>query len=166
MEISKKTTIDKPVDLVWNILVNDFDKAQEWMAAVPKSYKMEEGEQVAGAPMIGRICELSSKSNPPIAVEAITAVDKGSYSFKVNIVPRNGKIPVDHNNLSVTLNPLTENQTEVVWASDITLKTSGKLLYPVLKAGLSKSFTEILEELKHYTETGQPHPRKQAALNK
>ena len=131
------------------------------MAAIPKSYKIEEGEVAPNAPMVGRICELSTKANPAIVVEKITAVDITNHVLKVNVVPQNGKIPIDHNNLTVTLKEKNESKTEVIWSSDITLKTTGKLLYPVLKAGIGKSFVELLEELKHYTETGKPHPRKQ-----
>ena len=164
MEISKKIQIDKPISEIWKVLVTHFDKAQDWMAGVPKSYKMEEGKLAPNSPMIGRICELSTKPNPPLAIERITEVDEVNKIFKVNVVPENGKIPVEQNNLTVTLKEINESQTEVIWASDLTLKTAGKLLYPVLKVGVGKSFTELLEELKHYTETGQPHPRKLAKL--
>ncbi len=38
------------------------------------------------------------------------------------------------------------------------------LLSPLLKFGMGKAFQEILEELKHYVETGEVHPRKAKKL--
>ena len=111
--------------------------------------------------MAGRICELTTKPDGAIADESITYYDEDAHRMNVRVELKNGKIPVDHNNLEVLVNSLSPNETEVVWNSDITLKTMGKVLYPVLRAGLNKNFNELLEELKYYVETGTAHPRKQ-----
>ena len=164
MKITNKIIINKSQEAVWKVLAEDFEKADQWMAIVPKSYAKAEGEIVDGAPMAGRICEFSSKADGPIADEAITLFDRDNHTMSLNVVPKNGKIPIAENNVSMTVNSLGNDQSEVVWTSDVRLKTAGKLLYPVLKVGLKKSLDETLEELKYFVEEGIPHPRKQAKL--
>jgi hypothetical protein len=160
MELQKSIKINKGAADVWNVLAENFDRAQDWMATVPVSYKKEEGTSPAEGPMIGRICEFTNKPNGPLADEIITIFDRDTRTLGIHVVPRNVKLPVEHNHATYSLNELSANETEVVMTSDVQLKTAGKLLYPALKAGLSKSFKEQLEELKYYVETGQPHPRK------
>lgn len=162
MRITKKITIEQPIDNVWKIVAEDFDKASIWMAAIPNSYAHEAGQPIEGAPMAGRICELTPKKNGPIAEETITAYDEIQHSMHVLIVPKNTNLPILKNNLHIKLNVLAPNKTEIIWDADLSLKTMGKLLYPALKLGIGKSFTELLEELKYYAEQGKPHPRKLA----
>lgn len=166
MKLTNKITIESSAAKVWEVLGRNFEKADEWMSTVPKSYAKQSEAVVEGAPVAGRICELTPKADGPIADETITFYDEGKYVMHVNVVPRNGKLPVQQNNLIMTVTPLNSTQSEVSWSSDLELKTVGKLLYPVIKAGVKKSFDELLEELKHFVETGKPHPRKVAKLAK
>ena len=166
MKVSNKILIDKPVSEVWQTLALDFHKAGEWMSVVPKSYQIESGHTVENAPMVGRICELTSKANGPFAEETITFYDGVNRTMKVNVVPKNGKLPIVQNNLVISAKGINNHQSEVTWDSDVELKTIGKILKPVLKAGLNKSFNDLLVELKYYVETGQPHPRKVKANQK
>ncbi len=160
MDVRKSITINKPINEVWNLLAENFDKAQDWMSAIPRSDRKHSGNAADNAPMIGRICELSTRPNGPIADETITLFDREKYRLGINVIPRNGKIPVEQNNAIYQLKALGDNETSVEMTSDIQLKTAGKVLYPVLKAGVGKSFAEQLEELKYYLENGKPHPRK------
>lgn len=164
MKITKKININKPIDEVWKVLAHDFDKAYEWMASIPYSQEMTDGIIYESAPMVGRVCDLSTKPDGPIVEETITFYDETLHRMDVKVVPKNGKIPVQQNQLEMTVNALNKNLTEVIWDADIELKTVGKFLYPVLKAGLSKSFVELLEELKYFVEQGVPHPRKMKKL--
>ncbi len=160
MKVQRKITIEKPAKAVWSVLAEDFDKAGEWMSAVVSSSEKKDGETIEGAEMVGRYCNLTESDNGPIADETITCFDPENMKLGIHVVPRNGKIPIEQNNATYTLTAIDENSTEVVMDSDLNLKTAGKLLYPVLKAGLNKGFQEQLEELKHYVETGEVHPRK------
>lgn len=164
MKVKKSIIIDKPAAIIWKLLADDFDKADLWMANVPKSYEKESGKGANEAPMIGRICEFTTRPDGPIADETITFYDPTNYRMEVKVIPLNGNLPIIENTLLMYLNILGPNRTEVVWDTQIKLRPVGKLLYPVLRAGLGKNFTEILEELKHFSETGYAHPRKVAKM--
>ncbi len=165
MEMVKRTIINKPISEVWNILAVDFDKAGEWMTGVKHSYETK-GPSCEGASMNGRVCEFSTKENGPRANERITSFDKKNHKLGIKVNVENANVPVVENNAVVSLSAINSNTTNVVWANDIELATKGKFLYPLLKIGLGKNFTQILLDLKHFSETGKPSPKKQAELNK
>ena len=160
MKVQREITIASPADQVWTVLAEEFDKAGEWMSVVVSSREKTEGHATEGASMVGRYCDLTDRENGPIADETITHYDPVARRLSIHVMPRNGKLPIEQNNATYTLKELENGHTQVIMDSDLDLKTSGKLLYPVLKAGLNKGFQEQLEELKHYVETGEPHPRK------
>lgn len=160
MRLNRTIEIAKPATEVWQVIAIDFDKACDWMAAVPKSYKIEEGDRVEGSPMVGRICEFSKKVNGPYAHERITYFNEENKELHIEVIPKNGNIPVLKNNVTAIVKETAEGKTEVFWNSDLQLKTVGKVLQPMLKGAIGKSFAELLEELKYYVEEGKPHPRK------
>lgn len=166
MKIEHKTEVNAGVEKVWKVVATDFDKASEWMALVPASHKIGENLGFDGAPMEGRVCQLSDEPNGLYAEEKFTHFDASNHVYHMEVVPKNGKIPVEKNNVIVKVESLGLNKSQVTWTSDITLKPLGKVMYPVLKLGLSKGFAELLEELKYFVETGEPHPRKMKALAK
>ncbi len=165
MEVIKNTVINKPIDEVWKILATDFDKAGEWMTGVKQSYESQ-GHSCEGSPMHGRVCELSTKEKGPKADEKITLFDEENHKLGFQVVPKNINIPVIKNNAIVSLSKTGNNSTSVLYENDVELTTKGKFLYPLLKLGLGKSFTQILDDLKHFSETGKPSPKKQAELKK
>lgn len=63
MKITKKVTINKPAELVWDLIAHQFDKAHLWMDPIPHSYEIGSGHSSTGAPMEGRICNLSKNPN-------------------------------------------------------------------------------------------------------
>ncbi len=165
MEIVKTATINKPISEVWKILAIDFDKAGEWMTGVKHSYETK-GNSCEGSPMHGRICEFSTKEKGFIADEKITLFDERNHKLGFQVIPKNISIPLVKNNAIVSLSKAGNNKTNVLFENSIELTTKGKFLYPLLKIGLGKNFTQILLDLKHFSETGKPHPKKQAELNK
>ena len=83
MKFTLETSINKPIEDVWKIWAVEFDKAQDWIATVPKSHKIDEGELVDGAPMPGRICQLSNKENGLYADERITLFDEKNHKMNI-----------------------------------------------------------------------------------
>ncbi len=164
MEIVKRTIINKPISEVWKILAVDFDKAGDWMTGVKHSYKTE-GHSCEGSPMNGRVCEFSTKENGPRANERITLFDEKKYRLGIQVKPQNINVPVIKNDALVSLNKIDSKSTQVIWENNLELTTKGKILYPLLKIGLGKTYTQIMLDLKHFSETGRPHPKKQAELN-
>lgn len=159
MKISRQIRINKPAAAVWKILAHDFDKADQWMSLVPKSHAINEGTPTDNAPMTGRVCEFSPKSNGPRADERIIAYNEELRQMTVRVVPIDTKFPIVHNDLSLSVNALNSEQSEVHWNANFTLTPKGYLLYPLLKMGIGKSFAEVLDDLKYFAEKGKPHPR-------
>ncbi len=164
MKITLKNTINAPIPDVWDKLAIHFDRAEDWMSSIPKSVKKTDGGMVDGAPMVGRVCDLTTKPDGPYVDETIISYDEEQHAFTVKVVPVGGKIPIIQNLITFRLKDLGNNQTEMTWDSNIELKTVGKLLSPVLKKGLSKNLLDQMDELKFYVENNQPHPRKLAQL--
>lgn len=162
MEMTLKNTIDAPLPKVWDKLAIQFDRAADWMSLIPKSVEKVDGVTVDDAPMVGRVCDLTTKPDGPYVDETIVAYDEERHAFTVKVVPVGGKLPIIQNLITFSLKDLGNNQTEMIWDSDIELKTVGKLLSPVLKKGLSKNLSEQMDELKYFVENNKPHPRKVA----
>lgn len=168
MKSVNKIIIDKSADEVWKVLADDFDKNSEWMAIVPKSKKMTEGKKADGASMAGRACDVNLGKKSIQTHERIHLYDKKNYILKFDVLPQNVStmLPVNKNNITTALKEIEKSKTELIWEAEPDLKPLGKLLSPLIKFGLQKSFGEIIEEFKYFVETGKPHPRKIKALGK
>ncbi len=134
------------------------------MSLIPKSVEKTDGVKVDGAPVVGRVCDLTTKLDGPYVDETILSYDETHHAFTVKVVPVGGRLPIVQNLITFRLKDLGHNQTEMTWDSNIQLKTVGKLLSPLLKKGLSKNLSDQMDELKYYVENGEPHPRKVAKL--
>ena len=164
MKTVNKITVDTPVDDIWKILVDDFAKSGLWMTQVKHSY---EADNEVSEGLASRICELSVDPNGLSAHESITALDRENGILEFEVVPRgDSKLPVTKNLVRVTMTPEGENQTRVVWESSPELKPIGKVLMPLIKFGITRSFAQVLEELKYYAENKKPHPRKVKSIEK
>ena len=164
MHFIKKMTINKPIHEVWKIWAEEFDKAQDWMAVVTRSFEKKEGNKTEGSPMIGRVCEFSAKANGPKVLEDILVFDEQNYRMNIKVVPQNVSLPLKYNLLKSSLKKVSDQQTDITLDINPVIGWKGYFLYPLLKGGLSKSFNELLEELKFFVENGKPHPRKVSKL--
>lgn len=162
MRIIKKTRIEKPAKDVWQVVGTDFDKAHLWMALVPNSHAKDDGTKVEEAPVCGRVCEFTNESNGFYADELITDYSDAKMQMTIEVTPRNSPkpLPLIKNIVTISIKELDKNSSEITWDSNPQIKAWGYFIYPLFKMGLSKAFKEVLEELKHFVETGQPHPRK------
>jgi hypothetical protein len=143
MKITQRIIIDKPLAEVWDVLAVQFDKADEWMATVYKSSIIETGTTVDGAPMYGRVCELTPEGKSGLmADEEITNFDHVNHTFTMRAIPVNASagFPVVKNDVDISVKRITDKKSHVIWESKPDLKTLGKVLSPVLKVGLNKAF--------------------------
>ncbi len=164
MKITKKITINKSIDTVWKVWAEEFDKAGDWMAQVDHTIQKATGTKTKDAPMIGRVCNFTPNPDGPKAIEDITLYDQTNYKMNLEVVPKNVPIPLKRNLFSSHLHKIANNKTEIVLDADIQLTWKGYLLYPLIKKGFTKSYNELLEELKYYIEKGEVHPRKKQKL--
>ncbi len=150
MKINKTISINATEEIVWKILAEDFDKASQWMSAVPHSYEIVDGDTAQNSPMVGRICELSNKPGGAFADKRISLYDAQSKVLHVEVVLQNAPLLVVKNHLELSLLKEGPSETRVNLAADIQLTTTGKVLSPMLKLGLTKAFDDMLEELKYF----------------
>ena len=154
MKLVKSTIINQPVDTIWTIAAENFSQAGQWMSGVVHTQSTEQG----------RVCQIQNKPDGLTAVENITRFDRDNHVLQFEVFPKAKKgpgLPVVKNTITVTLEP-QGNQTKVIWHSKVELKLLGKLLSPLLRLGLGKFFTDVLDDLKVFAETGAPSERKLA----
>ncbi len=156
MKINHEIEIDRPIDQVWDVLANQFADAYKWIASVPKSYELKE-EAIDGAPVAGRMCELSAKGpDGLVAHEIITVFDADNYRLQLRATPQNtpSGFPVKHNLLTYQLRPLGDTRTLVSLEAQPQTRFTGKILFPLVKVGLSKAFANLNKQLKAHVEGG------------
>ena len=168
MTITKRIDINKSADQVWSLLADDFDKVYEWMSPVYRSYEIENEEAIDGASMAGRICEFTPEAGGFHAEERITNIDASKMQLTIEVIPINAPkaLPMVKNILELSVRELGEDKSEVIWTTHPELKTVGQIMKPLVKAGLSKTFGDLLGELKHFVENGEQHPRKAKKMAK
>jgi len=168
MKFTKTTKIDASAEEVWATFAHGFDNAHEWMASVPRSYGKENGEWFEGATSAGRVCELQPDPSGLKASERFLAYDEAAKTCTVRIdfvdTPR--VFPVHYNSLDFSVTDDPDGGSTTRWAFSSKIKPWAYVIWPVIRQGASVFVGQIGDELKHYVETGTPHPRKVAATDK
>ena len=168
MKIIKKIQIEATADKVWGIFAHDFDSASEWMASIPNSYGESTSKAFEGNKSEGRVCELNGNPNGIKATEEFLAYDEINKTCTVDVTLLNtpAVMPILGNILDFEIQDVGANRSEVTWTVTSKLKPHAYIIYPLIKFGLGILVGQIIEELKHFVEQGQPHPRKVKATAK
>ena len=169
MQLKKELPVAVPADKVWQVFAHDFDNGHEWMSSVYKSYaNTEGGSPLPGAKTYGRIVEMDPAGTGMKASETFVKYDESSKTctVKVEMIGVPSVFPVDHMTLDFSVTKDGDKSSATTWNFEAALKPWGYILYPLLKFGMSKSWSEMAEELKYFVETGESHPRKIAAMKK
>jgi len=162
MKSLNSLVVNKPADQIWNMLGNDFVDVAAWMAAIPRSEAKTDGVRLPGAPAVGRLSYLIQKYNGAYQDETITKYDDENRSIGIDAVIKGFPkfAPVYGYSSEVTVTPIDENSSTVTWDSVTQLNPLGYIFYLALKKSMNAGFIRNLEEIKHFVETGKPHPRK------
>ena len=155
-------TIDKPAVAVWKVLGEDFADVGEWASNVVSS-SMETAPAVSAV----RTAEIAATGpiKPGDAKETLTRFDSAAMSLAYEGTEgMPGSIKEARNEWSV--HEIDADHSLV--KAHATLEIGGlmALLAPLIKVQLKSVGSKYVEELKHFVETGQPHPRKAKALAK
>jgi len=168
MKIVRNVTIESTPDQVWEVFAHQFDRAGNWMASVPKSVGAEIGRKWDGAHTAGRVCDLTAGAKPVQVSEQFLAYDEENKTCTIEVVPTQAPffMPFRKNVVAVELLEDGPGRTLMSWklTSHVSLHTY--LFYPLFMLGLWFFVGQIQEELKHFVETGEPHPRKVKAIEK
>lgn len=154
MKINVETTIARPIEDIWSLVADDFTSIQRWSESVITSDVLADTAAVDGAPVAGRYCTFTDDPEGFAAREAITRYDRANFVLEFDVEPVNAPrgLPLIRNHVTITLEALSPSQTKLRWEAEPVLKLHGVLLYPLLKAGMAKSFRGIIEELEAYAE--------------
>jgi len=156
MKISKTITINAPAEKVWDILGPNYTNAGDWASSVYASGARPGTPKVAAAPVAGRVCQTSLGP----FTETIEAFDESrrhvAYSASGEKMPGFVKRLAN----SWTVHPTGDtSKVEMELNAEIAFPFN-ILMGPMMKLQFGKVVREATEELKHYAETGKPHPRK------
>lgn len=153
MNVRQQIKINAPASQLWHILAEDFDKISGWAATVLESGpnpQVPEGE--------GRVCLTTFGKN----TEVITHIDKTERTYTYAVTPEKRPFFLKGIENTWTIKPIGNDRSEVSMNANVKLMpVIGLLIAPLMKRRMLKGFVSILEELKHYAETGEVHPRKQ-----
>ena len=162
MKLDLSIEIKANIEQVWNVVAVDFANSSKWMTGVFHSTAHENG-YVKNVPCQGRICVLDNKSGGLKAEENILTFNNETYTLGFEVVPIKEKglqLPIRKNTVTIKLIEVSDNCTLVSWQCNVELKIVGLLLAPLLNLGLRKAFSDLLNDLKHYCETGQISEKK------
>jgi hypothetical protein len=156
MKIAREQVMDVPADRVWQVLAHDFAKISEWFSGVAHSQPKLDVEVPEGAKVGGRICKVPGLGE---IQERFTSYDESNktMAFEVSGMPffvraaSNSMVvaTVDGSRSRVSLEAVTEVVPVIGWIPLIPMRIQ-----------LNRMFSMFLEELKHFVEKGDIHPRK------
>jgi len=160
-----QVTIAAPAERVWQVLARDFAAIGRWASAIPESRALDDPPADGEATVAGRVCT-STVPGVPAVQERFTHYSEHDRRF--TYVASSG-LPAfvrrAENTWSVReLGPgaaLAEARAELDLHPLV-----GLLLAPLLKLQLDRTGARVFEELRHYIEHGEPHPRKVRALRR
>ena len=157
MKIARKMRVDASPDTVWDILGPNYVRAGDWASSVYVSAPRAGTPKVAGAPVAGRTCETSLGP----FTEAIEAYDPDrrhvAYSATGDAMP--GFVRGLRNAWTVRPASGGGSEVEMELRADIAFPFD-LLMGPLMRLQFGRVLRQATQELKHYAETGRPHPRK------
>ncbi|MBL1242553.1 MAG: SRPBCC family protein [OCS116 cluster bacterium] len=161
MRMINSGIVNKPAADVWELLGKNFVDVSVWMAATPRSEPILAGIPIKGAPAVGRNSYLPAKFKGMYQQEIITNYSDKMKTVAFDVVLKNASklLPIKGYASTVTVEFVSENSCRVTWDATPHLRTLGYII-PGIKKSLNAGFVRNVEEIKHYMETGEPHPRK------
>ena len=158
-------TVRASADHAWKILGEEFVAVDKWMEAISRA-KAIPGPALPGAPAKGRYSYLRGKFAHIYQDEVISAYDKAARSISTEVVINNlGRmVPMKGYNATVSIKETGPDTCTITYTGHAVTKWFGKPMKGALTKSLNPGFLRGLEELAHYIETGEPHPRKVETL--
>ncbi len=148
--------IERSAEGVWAILADEFSEVANWLGPVAASHPAAPGAD--GMPA-GRVCDSSLGATD----ETFVHYEAEAMTFTYEAIVRNAPVyfPVRGGRTTWTVKSLGADRCEAHIDGEALWKpVLGVLLRPVMGLFVATLARRSLEELKHYAETGEPHPRK------
>jgi len=149
--------VDAPLEAVWQILAERFEKIDQWSSGVPGSH-VADVAGVAGAPISGRVCKSSWRGFDDVT-ETIVEYGEDPHFFKYTASGTPAWMGVASNTWYAK--PIDETKTLVYFEPAIEpAGWIGRLVVPMFIRFARSIATDTLDDLKIFVETGQPSERK------
>lgn len=154
MNIKLETTINRPIDKVWDVLGNQFGEAHKWTSILKHSEGS--GKTISNQVCESRTCDINGMGR---VHEKIHEFNSDKFVLKYEVVEG---FPFFVKSGLNTWQLKTEgNATKVFVNAEITTTGFvGFLMAPMMKMQMNGMMGKFIEELKYYFENGKPHPRK------
>jgi Polyketide cyclase / dehydrase and lipid transport len=159
--LTQHIVIDAPADTVWEAIADGFDRIGEWAAAIPASAPAIAGPGGTdlAAPVPARVCQTGIRALPRVT-ETIVGFDAANrtltYQATAGLPPF---VTTARNTWTITA--LSATQCRVDIAAEFTTRgIFGWLTRTVILARVLRDGRHVLDDLRHYIETGTPSPRK------
>lgn len=152
--MKKSRTVEMNISAAraWEAIGNRFGDNGLWAASLTSSYLT--GDMVIG---VNRVCMNKLQK----IVERLTSFDSGNMSLSYEIITdlpviiKNAKNHWSVKSLGANRSSMTAEVTSdlVWWAAPLS---------PLMSIAVNGILTKAMDELKHWAETGEQHPRKKA----
>ncbi len=154
-------TVKASADHAGKIIGEDFVHVDRWMAANPSADTIP-GSPMSGAPARGRNSYLIKKFQPVYQEEVITAYSDAKLSISTRVTLRKTPkfMPMLGYIATVTVKAIDEGTCTITYTGEAIAKRFSAPMKGMFTKSLHPGFLRGLEELGHYIETGEPHPRK------
>ena len=160
MQIERNLTIDATPDKVWEVLALRFDAVHEWASSVYQSSARPGKPAVPGAPAAGRTCETELGPFKESILEFDESTKTLAYSASGDKMPF--FVTGLRNRWTLSAQAGGTTQVHMLMHADLSFPFN-LFMAPMMKLQMGKVLSFAIEELKHYVETGEPHPRKAKA---
>lgn len=158
MELRNEVEIAAPAARVWHTLGERFMHVGEWAAPITSSCAVGASEPTAGAM---RACTIApfGPMKAGVVRERLVRFDAATMSFEYEAVsgmPRFVARAVNR----WTVVRIDEHRSRVCVHATLLLRGPMVLLGCVLRWQFNAAGAKVIEELRHFVETGESHPRK------
>ncbi|MEM8797382.1 MAG: SRPBCC family protein [Pseudomonadota bacterium] len=163
MKMNVMITVDAPADAVWTILGPRYGEISLWCATVYSSEWLDSPIVIEGSPCKGRHCETIFGPFDETFLEYDAPRRSLYYEAK------GPKLPFFVKRLTnrFTVEELSSARSRVTMKSTADMTQPFRFLMGgMMKMQMGKGLRGLMEELKHFAETGEPHPRKMKMMAK
>ena len=161
MTVTHKLSVKASADHAWSVIGDDFVAVDKWMEAIGRAEAIP-GPALPGAPARGRNSHLRGKFAHMYQAEVITAFDPTARSIdtEVTINGLGRFVPLKGYNATISITETGPDTCTLTYSGEAITKWFGKPMKNALTNSMKAGYLRGLEELAHYIETGEPHPRK------
>jgi len=158
MKITTEIIINKPTLDVWEIAGNQFGSAHIWASALTHT----EG---SGRKMTEQVCESRTCDIKGMGRIHERLLEFDAKNFVLTYEVTNGFPFFVERGINRWMMTPEGSVTRLQSVAEITTRGFvGTLMAPLMKMQMKRLMHRLLEDLKHYVETGVPHPRKVMTL--